>query len=562
MKSQLLIIEDDLADYATYKRLLKNEKQIFDDIIHKESPKDAITFLENNTPQCCILDYTFPDESAKDFINTLFNRFGNLRFPIVISTGQGDERLAVELMKMGVQDYLVKGGISSAELSRALKYALRTYSLQAQIHKMAQYDSLTGLLNRTLFMNRLAQAVTEARRYDHSVGLVCLDIDHFKQINDTYGHNVGDEVIKEIANRISTCVRDSDSIARFGGDEFTILLPNAKPHEGHFVAQKLLKEIPQPLYLKECILYVHPSIGLAHFPNTAANHHELLKQGDAALYKAKQQGRSQYVKFSQTYHDEWLRKNTLSVALPKALKENKLKLAYQPVFDVKSGAFKSVEALLRWEHENSHIPVEDVVELIHQGSLVLPYHLWLFNESLKQLQKWQKQKPGLKLALNISANLCHNRTIIDSLFDAAKENNIDPKSIILEVTETHLMRHQQLTREVLIELSKKGVLVAIDDFGTGYSSMEYLADLPCSQLKIDQRFFLNWEDNVKNQKIVEAITALGHQLELEVVAEGIENSFLANIVKKMGCDSAQGFWLGKPTLAQNNIQDFLISSKK
>ncbi len=555
--NQLVIIDSSRQDYQHFLDNLVNPKQIFSGTFHIADFDNAIAYFSENSPQCCVINHEFTGGDVKKFLQTLNNHYRGPDFPIVLSTDVGNERLAVDLMQMGVQDYVVKAELTQSTFSRTLKNAMRTFSLQKQLKQMAHYDSLTGLLNRSLFMNRLEQTVNEAKRYGRTLSLISLDIDYFKQINDTYGHDAGDKILRIISERIRECVRRSDSVARLGGDEFLVMLPNAAAHEGHYVAQKLLKHIPEPITVEDVVLYVYPSIGLANFPETANDHHELLKQVDTALYKAKEQGRSQYVKFSKLNQSQWQRKLELSKSLPAALQNGEVKLAYQPIFDADSKHCHSVEALIRWQHNGEHIETDEIVHLIHQGSMAIPYHQWLFDQAIGQLKTWQQQSPGLKMSMNMPANLCHNYVIIEHLFSAINRYGIEASDLILEITETHLMRHAELTKEVLTGLSEKGVLIAIDDFGTGYSSLEYLADLPCSQLKIDQRFFLQWDENKKNQKIVEAITALGHQLGLQVVAEGVETARLSSIVQKIGCDASQGFWLGRPAFAKDSWSDYM-----
>ncbi len=561
MSNQLLIIEDNYADYLHYVRLLEDEKHDFSEFVHIDNLDAARTYLETNTPACCIMDFRFPNGTAKQLISELYQKHGKPNIPIVISTGQGDERLAVELMQLGVQDYLVKDALASAELLKAINNAIRTFNLQKELHYMAHHDSLTGLLNRSLFMDRLEHSVKEAKRYNRSLSLIFLDIDHFKQINDTYGHEAGDLILKMIAERIRQCVRITDSVARLGGDEFVVLLPETDPCDCLIVVQKLLKQIPAPVTMDEVVLQIYPSIGMASFPDTARDHNELIKQADAALYTAKERGRSQYVKFTHDYKIQWQRKSDLTRALPHGLQNQDIKLAYQPIYDIDTGECLSVEALVRWQHKGEWIAPKDIVSLIHQGTLVVIYHEWLFNTALAQLKQWQKQVPGLSVAINLPANLCHNQIIMEMLKRALQTHAVSPHHLVLEVTETHLMKNPELTVPVLENLTEQGIQIAIDDFGAGYSSMEYLANLPCSRLKIDQKFLLHWDSNQKNQKIVEGITALGHRLDLKVIAEGIESKRLAEIVRQIGCDGAQGFWFGTPEFGHTDWNTFIESTR-
>lgn len=553
----LIIIDSSEADFDRYCSALPERKSIFSNIVQIKSMEEALAYFQENSPLCCIVNFRFENGSALSLLQELSRSVRRPDYAIILSINLGYERLAADLMQMGVQDYLIKEEIGKNDLVHTLKNAMRTFTLQKQLKMMAHFDSLTGLLNRSLFLNRLEQAVSEAKRYENNLCLLSLDIDYFKQINDTYGHDTGDRILCTVAERIRECVRKTDSVARLGGDEFMILLPSAVSHEGHYVAQKLLKHIPQPIEFDDIVLYVYPSIGLANFPDTASDHNELLKQVDTALYKAKEQGRSQYVKFSKQNQNQWQRKLHLSKNLPNALKNQEVKLAFQPIFDCISKRCIAVEALVRWNFEGDSIGTEEIIHLINQGSMAVPYHDWLFNHAIQQLSLWQEEMPGLQLSLNMPANLCHNNQIIEKLFDAIKFHEVEAKDIILEITESQMMRHADLTKEVLTRITKKGVRVAIDDFGSGQSSLEYLADFPCEQLKINQKFFLNFQLDEKNKRIVEAITALGHELGLNIVAEGIENESLFEYAREAGCDAAQGFWMAQPAYAGETWVEFL-----
>ena len=558
----LYIVEDNLEDFVVYRRLLAREMHPFAEIINISTLHEAIKRLRVETPDCCLMDYSLPEGSAADLIADLNKYRGRPLFPIVISTGhvskkgQGTERTIVELMQLGAQDYLIKDGLKSGDLIHSLNNAMRTFQLQTELEFLAHHDPLTGLLNRALFMDRLEQAVEESNRYGHSIGLIYLDVDHFKQINDTYGHAAGDLVLKTIAERIRGCVRNSDSVARLGGDEFVVLLPGAESHEGHFVVQKMLREIPTPLVIDNTTLHISPSIGFATYPGTAKNHIELLNQADQALYKAKEQGRSQYVKFHHDINDEWQTMSRLARALPGAIQNGGLQLAYQPVFLSKNKQLDFVEAFVRWQHEEQWISPEKIMELVHQGALAIEFHTWLFEKACTQLQCWQRSDASISMSINMPANLFHNHMIIEALYESIKKHDIPPTTIIIEITETNFMHEVDLTHTVLSELSDFGVRIAIDDFGTGYSSLEYLTEIPCDHLKIDKRFIIDWDKNDKNQKVVKAITALAHQLGLNVVAEGVEDEHLASESEAAGCDSLQGFWLAKPVFGDPDWNTF------
>ncbi len=554
---QLLVIEDNDADYAHYLRLLEDEGHEFSQIIRIADAQEAFEFLCEQQPDCCLLDYQLSGGTASELLARLRTQYGTHHIPMVVSTSVGDERLAVELMQLGVQDYLVKSRLTGSELLRALKSAMRTASLQRELYQMAHYDPLTGLLNRALFMNRLEQAVAEAARYRRPVCLLYMDVDHFKQINDAHGHDIGDAVLKVVAERARHTVRASDSVARLGGDEFVILLPQTTLANAEEVVAKLLDNIAKPVQLEQTEIKLSVSIGLSAYPDTAHDPQQLITQADAALYRAKRQGRGQGVGFSASHKDEWRRQTSLIEALPSALGNDAVTLAFQPVWRFSDGICVEVEALVRWQHQGEWISALEVVQLIEKGTLALPYHEWLFNQALRQLQHWQQAQPGLELSLNMPMHLCLNQAVIDHLYESMEKYQIDPAHVTLELPEVHLVKYPEATASVLRHLQERGLSITIDDFGQGGLPMADLAGLPCRRIKMHQKFLLEMEHDEKNRRIVLAILAAGHVLGFEVYAKGVENAELAQFVRAAGCDGAQGYWCGKPRFATSDWQEFL-----
>ncbi len=559
---ELLIIDDCKADFVIYKRLLSSVKHNFDAITHIDSIEGALAYINETKPQCCILDYNLPDGNAKQFVQQLHKSVGGAKFPIIVSTGAGDERIAVEMMQLGVQDYLVKGKMTASELLRAIRNAIRTFEMEQKLHFLAHTDPLTGLLNRALFTNRLEHAVKFCDRNQTELSLIYLDLDNFKLINDSYGHDVGDVVLQNVAKKLTESVRETDSVARLGGDEFVIMLHETQSYQGHFVVQKLLSKIPEAIRLDNLTLHISPSIGLVCYPGTADNYKELMKQADEALYKAKHRGRAQYVKFSQEEKSEWQRKVAMMRAIPEAISNRDIKFAYQPILNVTSQEYDMVEALVRWQFNHSLVPALDVVNLILRNDMYLEFHKFMFLEVLTQLKQWQQNKPSLIMSINIPANIVHNKRVLEILYEQLNRLSIPYSSIVLEITETHLMKKSELTMNVLQEIHDKGIQIAIDDFGTGYSSLEYLSDLPCNKLKIDQKFFRDTRNRKKNRAIIQATTTLGHQLDLKVVAEGIETEFGVEESISLGCDYVQGFWYSQPTYPEDDWCAFIRKAKK
>lgn len=558
---RLLIIEDNPADIAHYMRLLEEIEFHFDCIESVQCLSDGREAYLKNPPDCCLLDNYLPDGSAQDFLEQISIEKVLTLFPIIVITGQEDAATAVNLMHIGAQDYLVKQQLDAPQLERAMLNAMKTWTLRSQLNHLALYDSLTGLANRALFMDRISQLFAESQRYSRSFALMYLDLDNFKYINDTFGHEAGDAGLKAVSERLLSTLRRTDTAARLGGDEFAILLPDIAEAKAHHVAYKLVQALSFDIKWGNGYIAITPSIGLATWPSKAQSCNDMMREADMALYRAKDAGRAQYSAFTKRYEEQTRKSEMLASALPRALLDTKLQIAWQPIIGVNDHTVSCVEALVRWNHKNGWVPPPRIIELVLERRLGDLFHEWLFNQAMGQLTSWQAKNKALKVALNLPANLCHDKKIIQSLLNAMKTYAISPENVVVEITETHLMRHPDDTRKQLVMLADIGIEISIDDFGTGYSSMQYLASLPCNTLKIDQSFFLTLSKNPRNHQIIEAITALAHRLDLKVVAEGIETAELLQAAKHVGCDFAQGYWLGAPVISQNPFPEFCDESK-
>lgn len=562
LKGTLAIVEDSEADKTHYLRLLEESGFFFGEYQWFSSVGAALPELLSKPPQCCLLDYNLPDGNALELLEKISDDAGQIICPIVVITGESDTKTAVELMQLGAQDYLVKQDVSAVELNRAINNAVRTWGLQKQLNYVALHDPLTGLVNRSLFIDRLTLLFDEGMRYKREFALLYIDLDRFKTINDTHGHEAGDYILVQLAELMHKVLRSSDTAARLGGDEFAILLPDINEAKANYLAYKLVQALSFKSPWKNTSLSISPSIGLTCFPSKASSYQELMGEADLALYRAKHGGRGRYSAFDKRLEESSRLAFELSNALGPAILNNELKVAYQPILDVSTGKINCVEALVRWTRNGVCVSPLQLIELVLEQRLGEQFHKWLFEETLGQLKVWQEQNPSLCVSINIPASLCHDGRITRRLLSTAKQKSISPMSIMVEITETHLMFDAEATKRQFDLLAKNGVSIAIDDFGTGYSSMEYLASLPCSTLKVDQQFFLNFHKNAKNHRIIEAIVALSHRLGLKVVAEGIEFSQLYDIAEKLECDRVQGYWIGAPEFACDNFDEFILASKE
>lgn len=561
-KKTLLIVDDDRHDQQYFRLLLKKFSHDFDEVNCVGSLDDAWQEITENRPDFCFLDLHLPDGNAIALLNRLKRNFDLMPCPLVVVTSMDDVEMAVKVIHSGAQDYIIKDKLDQESLQRILQSATNTWSLQKQLKHLALNDALTGLPNRTLFIDRLKQLFEANRRYKRPFALLYIDLDMFKRTNDTYGHDVGDEVLALLSEQLTASLRTTDTAARLGGDEFAVLLPDTEMAKAELVANKLIETLIIDLPGLQDNEPVTCSIGLATFPSGAMSYQELMREADFALYQAKKAGRAQYATFDRALGSENQTFNILGSALPRAIFSKQLKVAYQPIVDADTGKLVSVEALVRWNFKGQWVSPEKIIELVLKRKMSDQFHTWLFEETMKQLAVWHRTKPDLNMAVNLPANLCHDPGIFNLLINTIKKVGVEPHTVTVEVTETHSFNQPKETVMRLREISDFGIQVAIDDFGKGYSSMDYLASLPCHKLKIDQQFFRKLKTNDRNGRIIEAITALSHRLGLKVVAEGIETPALLESARHYGCDYVQGYWVGAPVFCTEALDLFCESARK
>ena len=553
----ILIIDDNPADREMFRHIIETSHGRYcPDFLEADSCESALDILNQHEPYCCIVDYQLPGLSGLDFLRKLRLTEKGKTVPVVIITGEGDERLAVDMLQNGAQDYLVKSAINAERLIYSINNAVHTLKLQTKISYLAHYDSLTGLLNRSLFLDRLQNAINHCDRYRTSCSVLLIDINKFREINTRFGHEAGDEVLVTVARRIHVLCRNTDSAGRFGNDSFTVLLDEIDKTNTNLTAAKILTAVNKPIDVGGEKITISASIGIAYYPHTAANANELMQQVDETLYLVKKSGENNLSCFTVEQKKNWQRKLDLEALLPSALKNNELFIVYQPIVNGSDKSLYGLEALVRWEPEGHSINALEVVQLIDQLNLFDAFHVWLIDTALKQFNSWQKTSTDLQLSLNIPIKYSHSHLIISCLRKAIAAYNIKPKQIVFEVTEQTLMEHPSLSLELLNGLKKEGVSIAIDDFGSGYSSMAHLTKLPIDTLKIDQQFFIDQHGD-SHRKTITAIVALGHSLGLNIIAEGVNSATQYDMATDIGCDYIQGYHFGEPRQAADNWQEFL-----
>lgn len=428
---------------------------------------------------------------------------------------------------------------------------------QAQLDFLAHHDALTRLPNRTLFRDRLGHALIHAQRENKNLAVLFLDLDRFKTINDTLGHPVGDDLLKQAAERMQQAIRADDTLARLGGDEFVLLLEDdSTAHHAVIVAHKLLQIFNRPMFIDDHTLTVTASIGIALFPQDGKDVDTLLKHADLAMYQAKQQGRNTYQFFSSGLTTGAFERLIMENALRGAVARNELLLYYQPQINLLDRSLAGVEALVRWQHaELGLVSPGQFIPLAEDMGIIGEIGEWVLNEAVRQMAEWQAQGFDIpRVSVNLSMQQIDREDLAGQVSAALERMSIPAKHLELEVTESMIMRQPDQAMRILENLRQQGILLSIDDFGTGYSSLAYLKNLPLDRLKIDQSFVQDIGRDEHGEAIVRVIIALARNLELEAVAEGVESEEQARFLEREGCNIAQGYLFARPMPADELIR--------
>jgi diguanylate cyclase (GGDEF)-like protein len=444
-------------------------------------------------------------------------------------------------------------GRLSRELARSRQEAVEEQVEHAKrVEYLAFHDGLTGLPNRSLFSKLLTQSINNAKRYNRKLAVLFLDLDRFKQINDTLGHEAGDDLLKEVARRLQSCLRESDTVARMGGDEFMAILPElADENYSATVAKKILAAVAEPFTLAGQEYRVTVSVGISTHPQDGEDEQTLTKNADIAMYLAKQEGKNNFKFYSDKLNANSLERLSLESGLRHALENNEFELHYQAKRDSRNGQITGMEALLRWNHQDlGTVAPMKFIPVAEESGLIVPIGKWVLRTACAQNVAWQKQGlPRMSISVNMTARQFFDDHLVRDLKAILKETGMAPDLLELEITESLLMRDVDKTLSILNELKNMGILIAIDDFGTGYSSLTTLQQFPLNTIKIDRSFIKNVAKSPGDKALTEAIIAMGRALSLTVVAQGVETKAQADFLRKKSCDEFQGFYFYKPVPA-------------
>lgn len=437
----------------------------------------------------------------------------------------------------------------------ALKYHHnRLLEQKNELHHQANYDSLTGLANRDLFNDRLEQAIEKSRRNSTKMALLFIDLDHFKEINDSHGHKIGDEVLKVVTERFNKTIRREDTLARLGGDEFTVIIENL--HQGQdasLLANKILKVLKKPITIGDNEFYVLSSIGISIYPDDGSSPANLLKYADAAMYKAKDEGRNNFQYYCAEMTELAFERVAMEASLRVALKNEEFLVYYQPQVDGRSNRLIGVEALVRWQHPTMGLVLPTkFIPLAESTGLIVELDRFVMKTTMTQISKWYKDglNPGV-LAMNLSVIHLQQKDFLTMFSNLIQETECKPEWLELEVTESQIMKNPEEAIKILNKISDIGIELAVDDFGTGYSSLSYLKKLPINKLKIDRSFVKDLPDDEEDIAITKAVIALAKSLNLRTIAEGVETKEQKEFLVENGCENIQGYFYAKPMPASD-----------
>ena len=544
---RVLLIEDNAGDTHLIREMLDEGGVDALELTSVDRVSAGLTHLSDHHTDIILLGLTLPDSQGFETFISIHTHAPHV--PTIVLSGLDDEQIGLKAVQEGAQDYLVKGQGDGHLLTRAIRYAIERKRTEQRLAYMAQYDPLTGMANRTLFLDRLTQALALAKRNDWMVALMFLDLDRFKVINDTLGHAVGDLLLKGVADRLRTCMRESDTVARMGGDEFTVILEGiATMRDIETVAKKVLTAMASPLSLDGQEVFVSTSIGIATYPECGDDAGSLTKNADAAMYRAKESGRNTYQVYTPEMNVYTSIRLSLENNLRHALERNEFRLHYQPQVDIHTGRVMGMEALIRWLRPNDEmIPPNQFIPLMEETGLIIPVGQWVLQTACAQMRAWLNAGlPPLPVAVNISPRQLWHGDLPSTIFSLLQDTNLPPSLLELEITEGILMEHTQVNSSTLSDLKAMGITISIDDFGTGYSSLSYLKRFPIDTLKIDQSFVRDITTDSDDAAIATAIIELAHRLRRTVIAEGVETTAQLEFLRAHDCDEIQGYLISRP----------------
>lgn len=556
---KVLLIDHSPVEYQLIRHLLSQVHHTDFELTWVDCIERALDDILSDRFDAILLDYHWDEGTSVDILNAA--RSQGCKVPIIVMTSEMEADVDRSAIRYGASDYLIKGRIDSQLLERTLRYAIERKSAEHKLAKLAHYDQLTGIPNRILFRDRLEHAVLLSERDGIPFTLMYLDLDGFKKVNDTFGHDAGDELITTCAQRLRDSMRKSDSVARIGGDEFTLLLQHIdSPTDIAHIAQKVIDVISSPIQVGSHQVTVGCSIGIANYPEAGGDIHTLQKHADMAMYQAKQHKGSRYHFFTDALNLKAHRQLLMESQLRRAIRREEFVLYYQPRIDLVTGEVNGLEALLRWSHpEQGLVYPEAFMEVAEDTGLIVPIGYWAVRTACQDLLKFQQQgQTDLSMSINLSLRQFSDDKLVERIASLVKEIGVDASKLEFELTETAIMENIDRVALCMRALSQVGCRFALGDFGTGYSSFMHLQRLPISMLKIDKGFVVDIVRKSEDATLVAAMINLAHSLGKHIVAEGVESDEQLALLKRFGCDQVQGLYYQRPASYDSMREHFTV----
>lgn len=567
--ARVMIVDDEPIMMDVVQAFLEDAG--YSNFLTTDDSDGALDMMLNERPDVLLLDLIMPGKSGFELLAEIRSEPTLRYMPVIVLTAASDSDTKLQALELGATDFLAKP-VDPSELNLRIRNALAFKAYQDQL---AYNDALTGLPNRQLFLERLSWTLRLARRHNKQCALLQIGLDRFKQINDTLGHETGDEVLKAVSKRLAAILRESDtlsmlddredaiSLSRLAGDEFMVLVSEIKhPEDASIIARRLLETMKSPLMLNGHELFITISVGIVLFPQDGQQGTDLLTNVDLAMGQAKLHGRNTYAFYSPETNARSFERLTLETALRKAMERNELELHYQPKVETATGRIIGAEALLRWNHkELGAVSPARFIPLAEETGLILPLGEMVLRQACQDAVKWQRGGCNLPVSVNVSSLQFRRGDMPAIIQSVLQSSGLQAGNLIIELTESLLMENAKANIDMLRAIKLLGVRLSMDDFGTGYSSLSYLKRFPLDELKIDQIFVRDLPDDSGNAAIVGSVISMARGLGLTVTAEGVETPAQMNFLKMHGCDQFQGYLFSRP-LPLNEFAALLAQKSK
>jgi len=555
----VLLVDDDLADRRIIRRTLaENAADV--KIVEAVSVEEGLGILQHTSFDAILLDYKLPGANGIEMVQELRSRPDLGSIAIIMMSASENEALAVQCIESGAQDFIQKSDLQRLNLHRAIVHAQKRFELEHKLHQnylnvkhLAEKDPLTGLSNRHHFNEMMDMLIVPGGQSKVDVALLLIDLDNFKYINDTLGHDAGDRLLIEFATRVKKLLRRHESFARLGGDEFAIILNGIKStQQVRLVAQRIHDALLVPVQLGAAQVDCRASIGAAIYPLQASEKDRLIKYADIAMYRAKADGKGKMRLYDQTMSAEHQRLFDIQSGLKRHIQEHSFNIHFQPVIDLKSNKNIGFEALIRWPiNEQQYVP-DEFIPIAEKNADIHAIGQWVIDKAIAQISQWQKTFAKDRfIAINISPVQLQSHSVTEYIIDRAEAYSVNPANIVLEITETALFEQQSAIKHSIEVLSEYGFVISLDDFGVGYSSISHLIEFPISVVKLDKSLFTVEHSEEKRKAVFEALAEMLKRLKMTVVAEGIETQEHLDMCKLLKIDHGQGFFLGRPASAKS-----------